>query len=126
MTYHTKMLISFPRTGAHVAAEVAADEAAKIRGLHGRTSLGPNEGMLFQFVNQRPPIAMTMANMLIPLDFIFIDADGKVEHIAHRVRAGRTAPVLGPATLWVLEAPFGFARKHRISRGDKVEFRRGS
>lgn len=126
MTYHTKMLVSFPKTGAHVIADVAADEASKIRGLHGRTSLGPNEGMLFQFAAQRPPIAMTMANMLIPLDFVFIGADGKVEHVAHRIRAGRTAPVLGPAVPWVLEVPFGFARRNRIVRGDEVAFRSGS
>jgi hypothetical protein len=125
MTYHTKMLVSFPRTGATVLADVATDEAAKVRGLHGRTSLGPNEGMLFRFEPQRPPIAMTMEKMLIPLDFIFIAADGKIAHIAHRVRAGRPGPVLGPAVPWVLEAPFGFARRHRLVCGDEVQLRTG-
>jgi uncharacterized membrane protein (UPF0127 family) len=126
MTYHTKMLVSFPRTGATVLADVATDEAAKLRGLHGRTSLGPNEGMLFRFSPQRPPIAMTMEKMLIPLDFIFIGADMAeglaIAHIAHRVRAGRSAPVLGPAVPWVLEVPFGFARRHRLVCGDEAQF----
>lgn len=121
MTYHStlpKKLVSFPRTGASVMADVADTEAAKIQGLHGRTSLGPNEGMLFAFAPQNPPIAMTMAKMLIPLDFVFIGRDGKITHIAHRIRAGRAAPVLGPAVPWVLEVPFGFARRHRLVIGD--------
>lgn len=126
MTYHTqpqKILITFPRTKSFIQADLAADEASRVQGLHGRTDLGPNEGMLFQFINPNPPIAMTMAKMLIPIDIIFINADGKIEHIAHRLRAGRPAPVLGPAVPWVLETPSGFARKNRLVRGDATTIR---
>jgi hypothetical protein len=124
MTYHATMpaqsVIVFPRTGTVVNAEIASTEAQRIQGLHGRTSLGPNDGMLFVFPEQAPPIAMTMAKMLIGLDFVFLDRDWKVAHITHRVRAGRAQPVLGPAVTWVLEVPFGFARRHRLARGDKA------
>lgn len=124
MTYHTatspNAIVSFPRTNIQVVAPVASTEAERVQGLHGRTSLGPNEGMLFRFPEQKPPIVMTMAQMLIPIDIIFIGADGKIEHIAHRLHAGRTAPVLGPAVPWVLEVPSGFTRRHRLVRGDVV------
>lgn len=124
MTYHFKpsdtARVFFPRTGATVDARVAFTEEERIRGLHGCTGLAPNEGLLFLFPEQRDPIAMTMAKMLIPLDIIFIGSDLTVHHIAHRVRAGRQQPVLGPAVPLVLEVPFGFARRSRIVCGDRV------
>lgn len=122
MTYHvTTTTVKFPRRGAHVVAAVASTEEQRIQGLHGRAvPLGPNEGMLFVFPDQAPPLAMTMAKMKIPLDFIFVGYNQKIAHIAHRVPAGRQAPILGPAVPWVLEAPFGFARRHRLVVGDDV------
>ncbi len=127
MTYHDttpqNATVVFPRTNLRVTAPVAATETERIQGLHGRTSLGPYEGLLFRFPPQPPPIAMTMAKMLMPLDFIFIGNVGKVltiMHIAHRAAAGRVPPVLGPAVPWVLEVPSGFARRHRLVRGDLV------
>jgi uncharacterized membrane protein (UPF0127 family) len=127
MTYHDttpqNATVVFPRTNLRVSAPVASTEAERVQGLHGRTSLGPYEGMLFRFPPQPPPIWMTMTKMQIPLDIIFIGNVGKVltiMHIAHRVAAGRVPPVLGPAVPWVLEVPFGFARRHGLVRGDIV------
>ena len=128
MTYHStlpKLYVLFPRTQAWVKAEMASTEAQKIAGLHGRAALGPNEGMLFKFAPQEPPVSMTMASMLVPLDIMFIGYDDVVGHIAHRVRPGRVAPVLGPAVPWVLEVPAGFARKHKIKVGDRIVLQTG-
>jgi hypothetical protein len=122
MTYHAKMLVSFPRTGATVLADVATDEASKIRGLHGRTGLGPNEGMLFQFAPQTAPIAMTMVNMLIPLDIIFIDEDMTIRHIVPQVQPGHRDPIVSAVAVpWVLEVSSGFARRHKLLLRDRVE-----
>jgi hypothetical protein len=38
----------------------------------------------------------------------------------------RDRPGLGPAVPWVLEMPFGFARRHRIARGDIATVRAGA
>ncbi len=57
--------------------EVALDDAARQRGLGGRTALGAQAGMLF--VWRRPlPLAMVMRDCPIPLDVAFFDATGRV------------------------------------------------
>jgi|JI8StandDraft_1071087.scaffolds.fasta_scaffold47826_2 uncharacterized membrane protein (UPF0127 family) len=127
MTYHpsqkplSSIRVLFPRTQTWVQAHLAETEADRVQGLHGRASLAPNEGMLFRFPDQRPPLAMTMAKMLIPLDILFIGQDMTVKHIAYRLQSGRQHPVLGPAVPWVLEVPANFARKHRLRCGDRAE-----
>jgi len=126
MTYHSpaslkSVHVSFLRTRSWIEAHFADTEAARIQGLHGRTSLAPNEGLLFHFPPQPPPIAMTMEKMLIPLDIIFIGDDMTIKHVARRVLPGRKRPVLGPAVPWVLEVPHDFARRHRLVLGDRAE-----
>lgn len=128
MTYHSQpntkaARVSFPRTQAWVEARIADTEADRVQGLHGVRALAPNEGLLFHFPPQPPPIAMTMAEMLIPIDIIFIGNSGRlltILHIAHRLAPGRQRPVLGPAVPWVLEVPANFARRHQLRLGDTV------
>src|SRR3546814_13588706 len=60
--------------------EVARTDAEQDRGLMFRTSLPENGGMLFPF--KKPRIGrFWMKNTLIPLDMIFIRADGSVDQI---------------------------------------------
>jgi len=126
MTYHSQpsktARVLFPRTGTWVEAHVADTEPARIQGLHGRSSLASNEGMLFRFPDGLvSPLAMTMAKMLIPLDIVFVGPDMTIRHIARRVLPGRERPVLGPAVPWVLEVPHDFTRRHRLVLGDRME-----
>src|SRR3546814_14319941 len=61
--------------------EVARTDAEQDRGLMFRTSLPENGGMLFPF--KKPRIgSFWMKNTLIPLDMIFIRADGSVDRLA--------------------------------------------
>jgi len=126
MTYHrpqsspSKTAVSFPQRKAWVSATVATTEAERIQGLHGHVFLGANDGMLFWFPRQATPIAMTMAKMLIPLDFVFIGEDLTVRHIVREVPAGRASPVTGPPVPWVLEVPAGFVRHYKLARGDRA------
>jgi uncharacterized membrane protein (UPF0127 family) len=125
MTYHPPSVttVSFTRHGiahprAWVQASIAANERARVRGLLGRRTLGPHEGMLFTWATSAPPV-MTMAGMLIPLDIFFIDDAMTIRAIAE-AQPGQ-AQVLGPArTFLVLEAPAGFAKQHGIAIGDRI------
>ena len=63
--------------------ELAISEAQKSRGLMYRRALAADAGMLFDYrFSQR--ITMWMRNTLIPLDMIFIGADGCVINVAER------------------------------------------
>lgn len=95
------------------------DERAK--GLMFRRFLPADRGMLFDF-QRVEPVAMWMQNTYIPLDMIFIRADGSVARIAERTEplSTRTIPSGGPV-LSVLELNGGIAEKIGLKPGDKVE-----
>lgn len=100
--------------------EIAATEAEKATGLMFRTSLPPNRGMLFPY-GRPDEVTMWMRNTYIPLDMVFIRADGTV----HRIEANteplseRVISSNGPVTA-VLEIAGGSAAKLGIRAGDKV------
>lgn len=98
-----------------------ADTPDSIReGLMFRESLAPDAGMLFDFGEVRPA-AMWMKNTLIPLDMLFMDADGEVIAIARNAVPGSLRS-LGPGVpvRAVLEIPGGRAKELGINPGDKV------
>lgn len=57
--------------------EVAKTEEEKIKGLQGRNSLAPDEGMLFVY-DEPEDLAFWMKDTDIPLDIVFIDEDEEV------------------------------------------------
>ena len=100
--------------------EVATDEPTRQRGLMFRQSLAPDHGMLFVFPRNEP-ISMWMKNTYIPLDMVFIRADGRV----HRVERDTTpfserTIESGESVRYVLELPAGTAARIGIARGDRV------
>ncbi|MDQ7019625.1 MAG: DUF192 domain-containing protein [Robiginitomaculum sp.] len=100
--------------------EFANTDEERAQGLMFRTELADNAGMLFDFDGPRQ-VNMWMKNTLIPLDMIFIGADGHIISIARNARPKslRTIPSGGMAAA-VLEISGGGARKHGIARGDLV------
>ena len=103
--------------------EVAESEQDKAMGLMFRTAIGEREGMLFPYGEPRE-ITMWMKNTYIPLDMVFIRADGTI----HRIEA-RTEPFSekviasrGNVTA-VLEIAGGLAEKLGLKPGDKVVHR---
>jgi uncharacterized membrane protein (UPF0127 family) len=100
--------------------EVATSPEEQALGLMYRTSLSDTRGMLFPYVEPRE-LTMWMRNTYIPLDMVFIEADGtvhrieaKTEPLSERVIASR-----GPVTA-VLEIAGGAAERLGLKAGDKV------
>ncbi len=101
--------------------EVMRTEPERERGLMFRRFLPADRGMLF--VTQRAaPAMMWMKNTYIPLDMVFIGADGRVVSTAENAEplSERVIPSGGPA-LGVLELNAGTVAKYGIKAGDKVE-----
>ncbi len=103
--------------------EVAATSAEQQRGLMFRTELADNRGMLFPF--RQPRMAsFWMKNTVIPLDIIFIRADGVIENIAGDTVPYALDPVESTAPVAaVLELRAGLTADLGIKAGDKVSWK---
>jgi uncharacterized membrane protein (UPF0127 family) len=101
--------------------ELALDDVQRSRGLMFREKLGPYEGMLFDF-HREQPVSFWMKNTLIPLDMIFIAADGTIRHIhANAVPKSEETIPSGHPVRGVFEINGGSARLLGIKPGDKVK-----
>lgn len=101
--------------------EVMRTGEQRARGLMHRRYLPADRGMLFDFVRVEP-VAMWMENTFIPLDMLFIRADGTIARIAENTEplSQRTIPS-GEPVLSVLEINGGISRTLGIKPGDRVE-----
>lgn len=99
--------------------EVADDDRERSAGLMFRTEMDDDHGMLFVFEQTRR-LAFWMKNTPMPLDLVFIGADGRVV----AVLAGEpfsVAPIAPEAPArFVLELKAGTAEKTGIAGGDRV------
>jgi uncharacterized membrane protein (UPF0127 family) len=111
-------------SGVHrFTVDVAATLEQQQRGLMFVKSLAPDRGMIFPY---DPPqnVAFWMHNTLIPLDMIFIRADGTIARIATAKPLDDTPVPAGEAVAAVLEIAAGRAAQLGISPGDRVEWGR--
>jgi len=116
---HTLEIAS--KGGVHVfSVEIADTDAAREKGLMYRKALPDGTGMLFDFKKEEP-VGFWMQNTYIPLDMIFIRADGRILRIAENTEplSTRIIPSGGPV-LAVLEVIGGTAHKLGIAPGDRV------
>ena len=96
---------------------IADTDPHREQGLMMIKSLAPNTGMLFIF-DQPERIQMWMKNTLIPLDMLFIDAEGRIDSIAENTQPmslkilSAKKPVIA-----VLEIAGGLATKNGIKAG---------
>ena len=108
--------------GVHrFTVEVARTPDQQGHGMMFRTSIGPNEGMIFPY---DPPqnAGFWMKNTLIPLDLVFIRADGTIARIATAVPHDETPVPAGEPVAAVLEIAGGRAAELGISEGDRVDW----
>lgn len=104
-------------------AEIADDDAERSRGLMFRRSIEEHEAMLFIWPAPYE-VGMWMRNTYIPLDMLFIAADGEVVHIAREtVPHSLDVVSAGRDVLAVLEIKGGAAGRLGIAPGDRVRHR---
>jgi len=89
------------------------------RGLMFRKTLKPYDGMLFVF-DGIGVARMWMKNTEIPLDMLFIKADGTIESIGEGVPHSLKIVKSGEPVRAVLEIPRGLSKKLGIKPGDKI------
>jgi uncharacterized membrane protein (UPF0127 family) len=102
--------------------EVAKTSEQQAMGLMYRNKLAPERGMIFPF--ETPRVAsFWMRNTLIPLDIIFVRADGSIANIAANTVPYSEEPVRSDEPVAaVLEIAGGRSAELGIKPGDKVEW----
>ena len=115
-------LVLHSATGEHAFnVEVVDTPESRARGLMFREELADDAGMLFDFKQERE-VSFWMSNTLIPLDMIFVGADGVVKtiHVNARPQDLTSIPSQVPVQ-FVLEIPGGRTEELGIKPGDTME-----
>lgn len=101
-------------------AELALDDAQRSQGLMFRKTMPPENGMLFDFGEERN-VSMWMRNTLIPLDMLFIARDGRITHI-HENAVPHSESIISSrgAVKFVLELNGGTAKRYDVQTGNIV------
>lgn len=107
--------------GVPLSVLVADTAPSRERGLSGKESLDPDEGMLFVF-DAPDTVSFWMKDMLFPIDIIWIGADMHVvdttEHLSPSTYPSTFSP-RAPAQ-YVLEVREGWVAAHGIAAGSSV------
>lgn len=102
--------------------EIATTREQEMYGLMFRRSLADDAGMLFIFTPEQP-VSMWMKNTYIPLDMLFVRADGTIAKIVAQTRPLDLTPIPSDVPVHgVIELNGGVAAKDGIKTGDKVLF----
>ena len=95
---------------------IADNPWTRMRGLLGRASLAPDEGLLI-----RPAGSIHMAFMRFAIDAVFIDSAGRVVRVAERLAPWRFG-IGARGARDVLELPAGAAGATGTQAGDELVF----
>jgi uncharacterized membrane protein (UPF0127 family) len=106
---------------ARFDVEVAASPEQQEKGLMFRTALAPDHGMIFPYDPPRE-VGFWMKNTLIPLDIIFIRADGTIARVSPAQAMSLDLIPSGEPIALVLEIAAGRAAQLGIKEGDKVDW----
>jgi uncharacterized protein len=120
----SSIVIHAPR--AQLTLEVARTQAQREHGLMDRTAIPPHTGMIFVFEGDEP-VQFWMKNTLVPLDMIFIGADGTVRKVFSNVAVVSPAlpddeiPREGAQAKYVIELRAGEATADGIVKGVRLD-----
>lgn len=113
--------------GNRLTLELALTQDEISQGLMFRNSLPNDRGMLFIFREERVP-SFWMKNTLIPLDMVFLSADGVIVDVIHNALPCKTDPcpqyVPRTQALAVLEVAAGVAESQSLDEGVSLKFER--
>ena len=116
--------VEFP-SGAVYRAELARTPEELAQGLMFRESLPEHTGMLFLFPGSDVH-KFWMKNTMIPLDMVWMDAEGKVLFVSASTPPCRTdpCPTYGPElpATSVLEIAGGVASREKVTVGSTIRF----
>lgn len=115
------------RDGVFIAfsLEVARSDAERRQGLMHRRSLSPTAGMLFDFGADQD-IAMWMRNTYVPLDMVFVSADGViVDILPDAVPLSETLLAPRAPARYVVELLAGQAALRGLAVGDSLRLPAG-
>ena len=125
VTFETSEIVIETRDGKRhdFRVELALTGRQRMQGLMYRPKLAPGAGMLFDY-GRETPVTMWMKNTMVPLDMLFIAADGVIVNIAERTVPGSLTqiPSDGPVRA-VLEINAGATARLGIKPGDRVSHR---
>jgi uncharacterized protein len=118
--------VSVSVNGLVLIADIAATDEQRTKGLSVKDSLAENEAMLFVFNNEGEH-TFWMKNMKFPIDIIWINGNKTVVHIEHNLQPCNSellCPTYEPGedSLYVLETVGGFAEKHDVVQGTRIQF----
>lgn len=103
------------------AVEIADTDATRARGLMFRQTLAPDAGMLFDYHSEQVA-NFWMQNTFIPLDMVFIGADGLVKTIHVNARPQDTTTISSEVPVrFVFEIPGGRSVEIGLAPGDRME-----
>lgn len=116
--------VFFPN-GKIITAELAVSDAERARGLMQREKINPDQGMLFVF-EYAGIHSMWMKNMLIPLDFLWLDSEKRIVHMEENIPPCERDPCPSYANeipaMYVLELKAGSIKENGLKLYDKVDF----
>lgn len=120
------VVVSAPR--ASLTLEVARTDSQREHGLMDRTSVPAHTGMIFVFQRDEE-VAFWMKDTLVPLDMIFVGADGTVRRVfanvpvVSRALSDDAIPREAGDAEYVIELRAGEAAADGISAGVRLNLR---
>lgn len=120
----SKLTIFTSKGEVKINVEIADNDRERQRGLMFRESLDENSGMLFIF-DKEQQVSFWMKNTKIPLDMIFVSANGTIVEIKENVQPCLldTCPIYPSQypVKYVIEVNAGFSRKNNIQIGNFIK-----
>ncbi len=121
----SQVTVTYPN-GARLLAEVADTPAKRTSGLMFRDRLAPDRGMLFVF-EEAGEWRFWMKNTKIALDILWLGPDKRIVYIEENVPGCRQDPCpeykSNKEALYVLELPAGTAKREKLAKGMKLQFK---
>ncbi|MFP4022596.1 MAG: DUF192 domain-containing protein [Candidatus Paceibacterota bacterium] len=107
--------------GVSIKVEVVETKAELIKGLSGRSAIGPADGMLFVFSDEDRH-GIWMKDMKFAIDIIWINSGGEVVAILEDVSPDTYPKVFRPQepASYVLETEAGMIKENNWSEGDDL------